>query len=128
MNILTHSLKEKELSAFRNKQIGFVFQFYNLVPNLTALENVYQAPAVEEKKSGESVFEKMYQSAIGLIDETNRYTHEAEEAQMSYMLGLNDNVHDLLIAQNKANLSLQYTVAIRNGVLDAYKELMQMQF
>ena len=33
-------MKEKELSAFRNKNIGFVFQFYNLVPNLTALENV----------------------------------------------------------------------------------------
>ena len=47
---------------------------------------------------------------------------------MSYMLGLNDNVHDLLIAQNKANISLQYTVAIRNGVLEAYKELMAMQF
>ena len=98
------------------------------INKLTALENVYQAPAVEEKKSGESVFEKMNQSAIGLIDETNRYTHEAEEAQMAYALGLNDNVHDLLIAQNKANLSLQYTVAIRNGVLEAYKELMQMQF
>ena len=98
------------------------------INKLTALDNVYQAPTVEEKKSGESVFEKMYQSAIGLIDETNRYTHEAEEAQMAYALGLNDNVHDLLIAQNKANLSLQYTVAIRNGVLEAYKELMQMQF
>ena len=33
-------MKEKELSAFRNKHIGFVFQFYNLIPNLTALENV----------------------------------------------------------------------------------------
>ena len=33
-------LKEKELSAFRNREIGFVFQFYNLIPNLTAKENV----------------------------------------------------------------------------------------
>lgn len=87
----------------------------------------YQAAAAEEKK-GSGAFEALYQSAIGLLEETNRYTHEAQEAQMSYMLGLNDNPLDLLAAQNKASLSLQYTVAVRNGILEAYKELMQMQF
>lgn len=33
-------LNERELAAFRQKHIGFVFQSYNLLPNLTALENV----------------------------------------------------------------------------------------
>ena len=98
------------------------------INKIQSLDNVFQVNQGKEKTAGTDTFESLYQSAIGLLEETNRYTHEAEEAQMSYMLGLNDNVHDLLIAQNKANLSLQYTVAIRNGVLDAYKELMQMQF
>lgn len=37
---------EKQLTAYRRTDVGFVFQFYNLIPNLTALENVELASAV----------------------------------------------------------------------------------
>jgi len=40
------SYKEKELSSFRRTEVGFVFQFYNLMPNLTALENVELAASL----------------------------------------------------------------------------------
>ena len=39
-------LGDRALSQFRNERIGFVFQFYNLVPNLTALENVELASQI----------------------------------------------------------------------------------
>ncbi|RSX50821.1 macrolide ABC transporter ATP-binding protein [Bifidobacterium goeldii] len=42
---ITH-LRKKELIAYRRNDIGFVFQFYNLVPNLTALENVELASQI----------------------------------------------------------------------------------
>lgn len=35
-----HKMKESELSGFRNKSVGFIFQAYHLLPELTALENV----------------------------------------------------------------------------------------
>ena len=38
--------KKKELTKYRREDIGFVFQFYNLVPNLTALENVELATQI----------------------------------------------------------------------------------
>lgn len=39
-NIDVNSLSSKKLSAFRNEQIGFIFQFHHLLPEFTALENI----------------------------------------------------------------------------------------
>lgn len=43
------AFNSKELSLFRRQTIGFVFQFYNLMPNLTALENVELAASVAKE-------------------------------------------------------------------------------
>ena len=42
-------MSERELAKFRRNDIGFVFQFYNLMPSLTAYENVYLASSLFEK-------------------------------------------------------------------------------
>lgn len=52
------SLSEKQLAAYRRFDIGFVFQFYNLIPNLTALENVEIASQIsKDPLDGEQVME-----------------------------------------------------------------------
>jgi len=48
-------LKEKELSAFRNRQIGFVFQFHQLLPEFTALENVMIPALIGGASSGKAM-------------------------------------------------------------------------
>ena len=61
------------------------------------------------------------------LDETNTLANNADTAQMNFAMGYSDNTHDLIIAQQKASLSLQYTVAIKNQLLASYKEIMNMQ-
>lgn len=70
-------MKEKELSAFRNKNIGFVFQFHQLLPEFTALENV-MIPAfiagVSSKEANERALEIL--EFMGL---TERASHKPNE-------------------------------------------------
>ena len=75
-----------------------------------------------------TAFETLFQSALKMVEQTNEYTNEARETELSYAMGLTNSTTDVQVAQWKANVSLQYTVAVRNAVLDAYKELMQLQF
>lgn len=70
-------MKEKELSAFRNKNIGFVFQFHQLLPEFTALENV-MIPAliagVSSKEANDRAMKIL--DFMGLVD---RASHKPNE-------------------------------------------------
>lgn len=63
------SLPEKELAAFRNRHIGFIFQFHQLLPEFTALENVMM-PALIAGDSRRSATKKAMDllQAFGLSD------------------------------------------------------------
>ena len=62
------SLKEKELAEYRRSDVGFVFQFYNLIPNLTAIENVEMASQlVSDPMDPEAVL-----NDVGLSDRKKR--------------------------------------------------------
>ena len=62
-NIVLGSLTEKKLAAFRNKHIGFVFQFHHLLPEFTALENVCIPGWLAGRKKNE-----VREEAIRLLD------------------------------------------------------------
>jgi len=70
-------MKEKELSAFRNKNIGFVFQFHQLLPEFTALENV-MIPALIAGVSSKEAHERAMKilDFMGLVDRASHRPNE----------------------------------------------------
>ncbi|MBL7920268.1 MAG: ABC transporter ATP-binding protein [Bacteroidia bacterium] len=70
-------LNEKKLSAFRNQNIGFVFQFHQLLPEFTAIENVC-IPAMIAKKSKKDS-EKRAQELLELFNLKDRINHKPSE-------------------------------------------------
>jgi lipoprotein-releasing system ATP-binding protein len=71
------SLKEKELAAFRNKQIGFVFQFHQLLPEFTALENVMM-PALIGGMSSDKAMRKAKET-LAFLGLAERASHKPAE-------------------------------------------------
>lgn len=80
-----------------------------------------------EKNDNQNMFGTMFQTALDNINTTNQYLSDAENAEIAFALGEVDNTHDLTIALQKASTALQYTIAVRDKFLEAYKEIMNMQ-
>ena len=76
-NISLKNLSDKELSDFRNKHIGFIFQFHQLLPEFTALENVC-IPAFIGKKTKKETEEKAKQ-LLEFLGLSHRIHHKPNE-------------------------------------------------
>lgn len=71
------SLKEKELAKFRNEHIGFVFQFHQLLPEFTALENVCIPAMLQGKSLKQS--EAHAKELLDFLNLSERMTHKPSE-------------------------------------------------
>lgn len=70
-------LKEKELSAFRNREIGFVFQFHQLLPEFTAVENVMMPALIQGKPAGAARKEAL--DILAFLGLSERGSHKPAE-------------------------------------------------
>ncbi len=103
---------------------------------ISSLYNVSSGAVREAAKSGaatkaagteNNMFESVFNSAIDNLKTTNGYIADARNEQIKLAMGETENTHDLSIALQKMSTSLQYTVAVRDKFIEAYKEIMQMQ-
>ena len=61
------------------------------------------------------------------VNEVNQTQVEADTMSEKYLLGEVDNLHQVTISMEKAKLSLQLAVQVRNKVVEAYQEISRMQ-
>lgn len=73
------TLNERDLSAFRNRNIGFVFQFHQLLPEFTALENVMIPALIRKTRASEA--RKRALEILGFLNLSERTAHKP--AQLS---------------------------------------------
>jgi lipoprotein-releasing system ATP-binding protein len=70
-------MNEKKLAAFRNANIGFVFQFHHLLPEFTALENVFIPALIKGEKLKEA--ENRAKKLLDRVGLSHRYHHKPSE-------------------------------------------------
>lgn len=75
-----YSFSDKELSSFRRQRIGFIFQQFNLLPVLTAKENIIMPLLLDKKQPDEAYLEQLSQM-LGIHDRLTHLPHELSGGQ-----------------------------------------------
>lgn len=97
--------------------------------NSGVIKNTIESEKTTSVATQEStdVFGAFLDSAVKNINETNAYISDAENEEIKLAMGESENTHDLTIALQKASTALQYTVAVRDKFIEAYRQIMNMQ-
>ncbi|QZY56745.1 flagellar hook-basal body complex protein FliE [Crassaminicella profunda] len=61
------------------------------------------------------------------LKKVNDYELDSERINTLAAVGEIDNIHEVMIAAEKSKIALQFTVEVKNKVLDAYKQIMRLQ-
>lgn len=116
-----YSYSDKELSAFRRKRIGFIFQQFNLLPVLTAKENIIM-PLLLDKQKPDEAYLKQITELLGIQGRLEHLPHELSGGQQQRVA-----IARALCMKPKALLFDEPTSALDpemvNEVLDVMKSL-----
>ncbi len=102
-----------------------ISSFYNLSSG--AIREAVNTSTIAGQTQSTGEFASLFDKAVENLSTTNSYLSDAENEELRWALGETENTHELTIALQKASTALQYTVAVRDKFLEAYKEIMQMQ-
>ena len=110
------SIQAVGLKAYNNALQGFVQKD-------TAVRRAAQIPPKAERI--ERSFANTFENSLRTVNDLQTAKTSAVE---SFASGETQNVHELMISLQKAGLAMNLTSAVRNKVLEAYRELSKMQF
>ena len=78
-------------------------------------------------KSGEAKGTSFGDIINDAINKVNDLQVESAQKTEDFITGVSDDIHSVIIAGSKADVALQMTLQVRNKVMEAYKEIMNMQ-
>jgi flagellar hook-basal body complex protein FliE len=87
-------------------------------------EGLLGSPSSVAKSDTSSTFSTLLQEAVAGV---NRLHQEAATAVQQYTVGKTDSLHEVMIAGEKADVSLRLLMQVRNKAVEAYQEIMRMQ-
>lgn len=76
--------------------------------------------------TNDDAFTSAFNMAKELLEVTNQAEQLTTQLTYDFMTGKNENIHGLMVAQEKSSILLQFTMQVRNNVLEAYREIMRM--
>ncbi|MGL6173049.1 MAG: flagellar hook-basal body complex protein FliE [Cellulosilyticaceae bacterium] len=95
---------------------------------IQGIHNTYEPVRQNEikKQTSDEAFKGALDAAKMLLNATNEAEQVTNELTYDFMTGKNENIHGLMVAQEKSSILLQFTMQVRNNVLEAYREIMRM--
>lgn len=116
------SASARQLTAYRREEVGFVFQFYNLVPNLTALENVDMAAEIVEQplESAETL------KLVGLSDRADHFPSQlsgGEQQRVAIARAVVKNPRLLLCDEPTGALDYETGKVVLRRLVDLNRQL-----
>ena len=90
-------------------------------------KDLWEAASNSTKIENSQHKESFWKYLQGSIEKVNDLQLKADKATQDFLLGKDTNIHQVMIAIEKANISLQLMVQIRNKMMNAYEEIMRMQ-
>ncbi|MCI9386796.1 MAG: flagellar hook-basal body complex protein FliE [Lachnospiraceae bacterium] len=92
-----------------------------------AVRNSLYGTNTENSEQPANLFGSIFDAAVSNINDTNNALSNQENEILKWAMGISENTHDLTMAVGKAQTALDYTVALRDKLLESYKEIMQIQ-
>lgn len=78
-------------------------------------------------KKNENIVDAFGDYLNNAIKQVNELENQSKTIAEDFAAGKTDNIHEVMIVAQKADIALQFTMQIRNKILDAYNEIMRMQ-
>ncbi len=96
------------------------------IQSISSINNIMTTTPVKtvNETNGTIDFKELLMEALQNV---NSLEQEASKMTEDFIAGKTDNIHSVMISAEKASVSLDFVMEVRNKVLEAYQEIMRMQ-